>query len=44
MYKLQVLEKGKYVTYRKSYDLKLLLYVADCLFDLDFEVRVTDEN
>lgn len=44
MYKLQVLEKGKYVTYRKSYDLKLLLYVAVCLADLGYEARVTDEN
>ena len=44
MYKLQVLEDGKYVTYRESDDLKLLLYVADCLFDLDFEVRVMDES
>ena len=44
MYKLQVLEEGQFVTYRKNYDMELLLYVADCLADLGYEARVTDEN
>lgn len=44
MYKLQVMENGEYRTLREGYDLKLLLFIADCLLDLVCEARVTDES